>query len=227
MERLVRTAKKQSSALNHEIPWREFEVTGEQSVMTNTIKSSFCQNNHCIICKDTSALNKIRVISSYSALLGSTSVPPSLTQLSWKHMWCSSKANALMLLAHCKGDEMYHEMLQSDHCPGYGASPINLLYTKQSPWMHTAVLWHLLKLQHKMHITCDQYWPDTKIKRLMSQAIVSPIITEIWINQLNKHFYQHDQTQQIDCVCLNTTFREMQKFLNAYRKFNQWVLKTN
>lgn len=123
-------------------------------------------------------------------------------------LWC--------FLPIAKGNEMYHEMynemLQSDHCPGYGASPINLLYTKQSPWMHTAVLCHLLKLQYKMHITCDRYWPDTEIKRLMSQAIVSPTINEICINQLNKHFYQHDQTQQIACVCLNTTFREMQKF---------------
>lgn len=54
----------------------------------------------------------------------------------------------------------------------------------------------------------------------MSQAIVSPAITEIYINLLNKHFYQHDQTQQIGCVGLNTTFREMHKFLNAYIKFN-------
>lgn len=75
--------------------------------MSNTSISSFRQNNYRVICKDTLALNnRIRDISSYSAQLASTSMPPSATENAQKaHVMlttgkCSDTQDALFA---CKG----------------------------------------------------------------------------------------------------------------------------
>lgn len=63
--------------------------------MSNTFISSFCQNNYCVSGKDTSALNnRIRDISSYSALLASTSMPPSASEN-------SQKAHIMLIRGEC------------------------------------------------------------------------------------------------------------------------------
>lgn len=154
-------------------PWIEFEVTREQSVTTNTFISSFCQNNHCVICKDTLALNnKIRAISSYSAQLKSTSMPSTHT--------APMKAHAMLTKGNCFETfcplqrQMKCITLPSVHYPGCSVTPISLslLYTKQrlpSPLIHTAGLWHRLKTSFSTKFTplVIDTWSNTEIKRQM------------------------------------------------------------
>lgn len=143
-------------------PWTEFEVTGEQSGTTNTFISSFCQNNHCAICKDTLALNnKVRAISSYSAQLQSTSMPPFTHTASREEHGmltkgkCFSPVCPLQTLMKCI-------MLQSVHYPSYSATPLSkvcfiLNGDKPTNPCSSFVTAAKEKLQHKIPVTCDRY----------------------------------------------------------------------
>lgn len=151
--------QKKSGALNYDIPLKRLEVTGEQSVTTNTFISSFCQNNHCIICKDTLALNnKIRAISCYSAQLQSTSV---LHSHSSYESTCDAHKRQILwyFLPIAKIDEMHHAPLRSLSQSQYYTHQHKSAFTKRDCWAHwlTAVLRHLLKSIFSIKFICDWY----------------------------------------------------------------------
>lgn len=230
--------QRNNGALNHEIPLNR--IWGHwRTVTTNTFISSFCQNKHCVICKDTLALNnKIRAISSYSAQLKSTSMPPSThTALMKAHVMLTKGKcfDTFCLLQR----QMKCIMLQSVHYPGYGATPISisLLYTKQrlqSPLIHPTVLWHLLQTSFSIKFTTPviDTWSDTEIET----DVLSHCFTyhcwalntrEICKSELNEPFYQHDQTQQISCICLNTTFWGNAEGFKCLQTINEFLNKRN
>lgn len=161
--------QKKSGALNFDIPLKRLEVTGEQSVTANTFISSFCQNNHRIICKDTLALNnKIRAISSYSAQLQSTSILHSHS--SYKSTCDAHKRQMLWyFLPIEKTDEMHHAPLRSLSQLWYYTHQRKSAFTKRDCWAHwlTAVLWHLLKSIFSVKFVTDT-WSDIEIRRQMS-----------------------------------------------------------